>query len=136
MKVYGLVSATLEVVNTVKEVFERGGTYFCKKLSSTTAEISRSGFPIPSKIPSDAIFFVICRRDESRWWDAAADASRKEWGSSWRKENGGSWVYSKRGLLRGFIVFYLVPLLSISFYSGAYNVFLSQSHPCCSFTSQ
>lgn len=58
MKVQGLVSATLEVVNTVKEVFESGRTYFCKKLSSTTAEMSRSGFPIPNKIPSDAIFLL------------------------------------------------------------------------------
>lgn len=33
----------------------RDGTYFSRNCSSTTAEMSRRGFPIPKRIPSYAI---------------------------------------------------------------------------------
>jgi hypothetical protein len=77
----------------VRKVFERDRTYFCKKSSSTTAEMSRSGFPIPNKIPSDAIFVLFVEemnreRERVREWYTAADASRKERGSSLLKEGG------------------------------------------------
>lgn len=37
------------------EGIARDGTYFSTNCSSTTAEMSRRGFPIPNRIPSYAI---------------------------------------------------------------------------------
>lgn len=38
-----------------RQILEAGSNYFWRNLSSTTAEISRRGFPMPRRMPSDAI---------------------------------------------------------------------------------
>lgn len=40
--------------------------YFFKKSSSTTAEMSRSGLPIPNRIPSYVISWVVTKEAELR----------------------------------------------------------------------
>jgi hypothetical protein len=113
----------------VRKEFERDRTYFCKKSSSTTAEMSRSGFPIPNKIPSDAIFVLFV--GEMNRERGIQQLMRVERSGVLRCERKGGGVMelskSDSGLLLGFIQWtslcYLVPLLSISSYFGISSVF-------------
>lgn len=107
-----------------------GGSYFARKASSTTAEMSRRGLPIPRSTPSDAIPSTLRSVERGGGGERRASEIWLEFTARWVKvRRREMWRGVRRGVLVGLAQTSRGPLASLRGHPRGWWALQSSSYP-------